>query len=224
MSVRGSLALLLVGCAVLLLAGCAGGGEDEVEATELQVPAGVRAFIAESPTPALSAACEKFGQARKSRFPRAWCVVEFEDGLRAFLERRNGWVEHPVGERAPAPTARLATPPPPPAFRERERLTDCGRLSVPVDRLPSVRLFDRSLDCFTRALERGEGAEIQARRRTEEGPVTDYLRTLEGGGIEIYSDATRGGAGPRAWYFRDCEKVDRGLGPRGCAVSSLLPY
>lgn len=111
----------------------------------------------------------------------------------------------------------------PAEFLERETFLNCGRLGISLDRLASaLRLVSPALECFQKALERGEPAELFARSVTEEGPVEYYFRVTGDGGIERFTDATRGGTGPRTWYREECERISAGLNLHSCSEDTDL--
>ena len=113
----------------------------------------------------------------------------------------------------------------PTEFLERAPLKSCGRLGINLAILErgDVRFHSRAFNCFDRAVRRGESAELFARSTSEEGPVEYYLRATEDATIERYSDATRGGTGPRAWYYEECDRVSTYLNLHGCSDRTELP-
>jgi hypothetical protein len=217
--------LIAVVCLGLISAGCGDDQSDDALPTEpirIEAPSDVRGFIAlaQDEATAESAECGRFERARKDRSRDEWCLVEFDSGPRVYVEKGWRWLEQPAGDgMAPTRSLPLRLPP---EFVSREPVKDCGRLSVKLEMLASVRLADPALDCFQRALRGGESAELQARSISEEGKTVNYIRTMEGGAVEIFTDATKGGLGPSGWYYRVCRKVELDLRERGCEGSRLL--
>jgi hypothetical protein len=112
----------------------------------------------------------------------------------------------------------------PSEFLERETLPDCGRLGINLANFGrgSARFYSPAFECFNRALTRGTPAELFARSTSEEGPVEFYLRARENGTIERFADATRGGTGPRAWYYDECNRLGMYVTLRGCTNRTEL--
>lgn len=99
-------------------------------------------------------------------------------------------------------------------FGDRTELPSCGSLDVdPVQRWRAAGR--EAWDCFARALESGEPAEIAVTYPTDEGdPIRAWFR-LTGDEMEIYEDATDDPFGSGEWMFSTCappEELGRTIG------------
>ena len=61
----------------------------------------------------------------------------------------------------------------------------------------------------------------EARQRKARSRTTSRAR--ENGIIERFADATQGGAGPRAWYYEECNRLGMYVTLRGCTNRTELP-
>lgn len=94
---------------------------------------------------------------------------------------------------------------PPEAFTERRPLELCGALRYPFTESPA----EEAEACLRRAVSQGDGAELQVTfTGVEGGEMIDYVRTLPGGGFEIFSDTTGMDETWAGWSHRRCESLD----------------
>lgn len=93
-------------------------------------------------------------------------------------------------------------------FEDRAVLPQCGTLDVELGQ--RWRAVDPTAwDCFARALDAGEEAEIAVTYPTDEGdPIHAWFR-LTGAEMEIYEDATEDSFGSGEWMFSTCAAPDR---------------
>lgn len=111
------------------------------------------------------------------------------------------WVVWQLADRTPA------------AFRDRPALPTCAPVVVPQGQTVPAAVRD----CLTGADARRDGAEVRVTSLTTEGdPVTTYYRSLPGGGLEVFTDATEDSFGSAGWSHDRCPDVASWESGRGC--------
>lgn len=99
-------ALLFMGVAA---AGCSEQAQDPlrdrsapatVSTIAFDGPPGIAALLGPAAAEVRRLDCGRFGKASRHHFPSRYCIAKFEhQPARAFLRKRNGWVEHPLATR-----------------------------------------------------------------------------------------------------------------------------
>lgn len=94
---------------------------------------------------------------------------------------------------------------PPEAFTERPPLDVCGAVRYPY----TESAAEDAEACLRRAVSQGDGAELQVTFTGVEGGETiRFLRTLPGGGFEVFYDSTGMDETWAGWSHRRCEPLD----------------
>jgi 4-amino-4-deoxy-L-arabinose transferase-like glycosyltransferase len=109
---------------------------------------------------------------------------------------------------------------------DRDPLPSCGTEITPPDGPGPAEAAARQ--CLLAALQSGEGAELQRDYKTEEGqPVSEFIRVLSDGSVEVFVDATLDSYGSGAWERRVCDGLAAAAGSivfelRGCGEPTLI--
>ena len=121
----------------------------------------------------------------------------------------------------PEPVA-TALPGAPALVRDRLPLPFCGQEDV---MLGGEGIDQSARDCFVDALKSGERAELISTYRTIEGdPITQVLRSVGAGRIQLFRDTTQDGyAGRQGWLVQVCREFDpEHLGTSRCSRPTPL--
>jgi hypothetical protein len=102
---------------------------------------------------------------------------------------------------------------PPAAFRDRAELPSCGRIEAGLGPVAGP-----GVECFDAALRRGDGAELVVVTNTDEGdPIVSYYRSLPGGAVEVFADASEDTYGSVDWFQQRCPGARSFDGLGSCA-------
>ena len=90
-------------------------------------------------------------------------------------------------------------------WQERSALPSCGEFTLEVGE--GLEASSRAeVACLADAWAAGDGAELLVRYGTVEGdPIAEYYRVVQGGGAEVFIDATQDKFGSQRWEFSRCD-------------------